>query len=1267
MSEELSSELNTEAQAGPQKRVVEEVVSEYVVSWRWIFGGILFAAVTGGSLFGVHSVRSLGMSDHIIDVAKRMTAEAEQDKADLAKESETEKRQELFLHSIKIRTDAANLLNNYRQSETTSNLAVLEELYGILDGLYSDLGGAITPAGSERGRQLMDVCVVLVRTVAEVESIKYLTRLLELEWDRRNFAGILERGKELLRADQRVNGKENYDALHYITLSLFERLPVSDYGPAELQLPPASFPREIDELLKRVYLMKPEDIDIASRYAEFVVDVNRESFSKSATDTLRRAAKEERETLAKNIINDVVARNPDKPRAYLVRYHFSYRYFQSTDLQDRANADLQKVLQLDPNNPEALILSSRDAFRQMQIASRDNKPDNAAQWKKTGEDLLRKTVKENSSYGIGYQYLGDYLVSDGKLDEALQIWGQGVKLSSRWTTEELIGRIVLVLLNQNKTAEVKQQLDAFSGALADMRVTRPQSVAAAVNMRTLLTARLYVVESQITQSKIEASKADINSEDTRKLFTLIQQRRADALQLYDGLLKSFGKSKNDYIIEQSSVYYQLLPQSLMIAGRLKMDQGIWDSAIEYFMAAMPFSQVREQAMLAAAGAYQQGGRLEDSTRMLGMAAQQDPNNIAVRFAYANSLFRSQLALTSADPAALETVKQELDYLESHRSELKQPWVIDIRLVHLDLARSQLSNLADTILAAQNEAVKNFRTLEDKPFPPDADGKVRKYSDDPEFVTELVGIYSSLAAVADFDRLLPKLREFPNGEAAYYAARVNDCLRRDDKDGAIAVIEQANASDKLNTSQKERFVGVLQNLKGETKTEDNQSSLEKVYAQLKTTFDQNPESLKPQAFFMLANMALDREDYENAKTVRDRLQKIEGATGTMWRYVTVRLMLADKVPDFDKIRQIYEEIVKERSLWDMAYVLGASIEDRYLELNPDNAEAKNRLINAMQQAIKNGNTQQPVWARLVNLYEQAGRTDDARALVRDAALRGILLDSQTGQFPQPYARMYSQIQTSIANEDVQGADITAQQCIKLAEKRHEKPELLYALNLAIGKEFFDASLYASARRHLTVAAQRGGTSVYPLAVCIAKSGEVDQGFALLLDEINAMPSATPTLLPAILVLMSQIKPSEAIYQRIDRLMIRVENGERLVLSGKLEESEAGNEIPLGTKRVMSLALRFPDGKTPIDPAAIHFVPPAPAQPAPVQPAPAQPAPAQPAPAQPAPAHPAPAQPAPAQPAPAQPVPAQPAPAQPVPAQPAPAQPAPAQPVPAQPAP
>jgi hypothetical protein len=136
------------------------------------------------------------------------------------------------------------------------------------------------------------------------------------------------------------------------------------------------------------------------------------------------------------------------------------------------------------------------------------------------------------------------------------------------------------------------------------------------------------------------------------------------------------------------------------------------------------------------------------------------------------------------------------------------------------------------------------------------------------------------------------------------------------------------------------------------------------------------------------------------------------------------------------------------------------------------------------------------------------------------------------------------------------------------------------------------MFDSAIRHLSETAQRGGTLVYPLALCVARSGDVDGGFSLLLDEIDLMPSAMPVLLPAILVLLAQVQPSEAIYERIDTLMNRIERGERLTLRGTIEPSDEDNIVPLGTRwtefrRIQSLVVRFPENTETLDPSAIQF--------------------------------------------------------------------------------
>ena len=174
-----------------------------------------------------------------------------------------------------------------------------------------------------------------------------------------------------------------------------------------------------------------------------------------------------------------------------------------------------------------------------------------------------------------------------------------------------------------------------------------------------------------------------------------------------------------------------------------------------------------------------------------------------------------------------------------------------------------------------------------------------------------------------------------------------------------------------------------------------------------------------------------------------------------------------------------------------------------------------------------------------------------SLIRaDAKAESPPLPPTVAQLPEPYNQMGAQVWEAITNGNEAEADRIAQECIKLAETQSEHPNLLLFLRLELGKWFLDAEMYDSAHRHLSEVAKHGGKNVYPLALCKAKSGDVDGGFTILLDEIDRTPSAMPQLLPAILVLQAQVKPSETMFEKIDGLMNHVETKEPVILEAIL---------------------------------------------------------------------------------------------------------------------
>ncbi len=943
--------------------------------------------------------------------------------------------------------------------------------------------------------------------------------------------------------------------------------------------------------------MKPSDIEIASRYAEFIVDVERETFKTSASDELlRETTPEKRREMAQSVMDEMVSLNPENVAAYLARFQFRMRFGQALQRPqpdaEELDPDLQMVLKLDPNIADGLIRAAMYTFQQMGVARRQGNTELADKLKKKAEDYLNRTVEHNPRFGLGYQYLGDYLVGEGKLSEAITMWNTGIEKSFHPAPEELIGRSAITLMEQKRFDEATQMVARLGGLAASSRISRPDATDQIRRMGVLLGARLNAAEGAEALVRAEEAQASGRDEESRRLFTLSRQKTSDALIRLDSILSSFGASTQDYVLERTSIYGRLLPESLMLAGRLMAEQTKWDQAAKYFAATIPFPPYREPATIATANARLQMNQPDEATRLLAGAVTQSPQSMVLRYLYTRSLFQQQMERNDTTQESLDAVEEQLRILQEHRAELAQPWTIDLRLIQLEMMRATITNDPEQILEAQLEATRKYRELENTPFPPrpdaETDATPQVYADDLNFLSELANIYSGLAAISDFDRILLSMRDKPDGESAYFTALANDALRRNDKEGAKLIFEQALGSNRLTATQKQRFVMLMRSL-----NDESPDSVERLYANLKASYDLNPDQLRPQAVFLMANMAIDRGDLEFAKALQGRLEQIEGAPaeGTWWRYVKARLMLLEPELDFLALRQLQEEIVVRRDTWDLAYVLRGMIEEAFRTKNPDNVEVLAKIVESYQLALRNGNTQPHVWNRLLALLDEAGRAEDAKQIRRDALVRGIQLDARAGQFPQPYQRMYTQVHKAIQEEDPENADVLARQCLVLAQSRRESPDLIFALNLALGNLFFQADLHDSAERHLTEVAKRGGTFVYPLAVCFARNKKVDEGYALLLDEINRTPSSMGTLIPSVLTLLAGVKPSEEILQRIDRLMESIERGEPT--TRRPRDPVVANEetvIPLGTRRVRSMAVRFPDSETVPDAAGIEVFPP-----------------------------------------------------------------------------
>ena len=1163
----------------------------YVFSVRWLLAGLVSFLIVGAALGGWYFFqtrntveRIVGVARHSFEEAKELLKDADEEKA---KGASNDKVSEVKLKAVEKLRQAADILGDFRRqqpNEKNRDLLILH--LDILESLQTVTGATVARRGD-----ILSTCRLILGVVPENESLEYRRRILELEWENGNLPSVIVVAGDLLARTEK-GGWDSYPAWRYLTLALMVQVSRgSGYQPQQVGV---TLPSSIDKLLEKVHGMRPSDIEISALYADFVKDFRRKEYRDASSPEFQQRTVEDRDKMAQSIINDMVNRNKDDADkskaslAYLVRYRFNSRFDLLGNENDKLDPDLEAVHRLNPGDPDGLILGGMRAMQQSFRAQKDGDSQLAEERKAVAKDFFRRTIDFNPENSVGYQHLGDFYMSEGKLKEAVKIWEECL-VKNPSTDQEVIGRLVIGYIESNELDSAAGKIGLLDNVIRVYRISNPRLVPQVQSLAKLLSARLYATQG--TRAIADGAMASGDPEKAKKLYKDAQDKYASALQILTQELSSFGASPGEYIVDPTIIHSRIIGESLMLAGLLASDRAEWDVATMYYEKAMGFAQYREQAAILASRAYLQRNSPSEAAKVLETAVHSNPDSVRLRSHFAESKFRQAMANSNPATRNLDAVKREFEFLANHKDQISQPWTVDFRLIQLEMIRES-STLDGTVsIKAIQTAVSKYRELEKNgKFPAkENEAAPKKYAEDLNFLSDLAGIYSSLAQLSEFDRILINIREFPDGESpdgtgepVFFERRIAHALQRNDKEGAIAIINEAQDSDRLTDPQKQNFVVMAQNL-----SDDQSKSLDAMFERLKQA---DPESLKPQVFFLMGNMALDRNDIEYAKDLEARLETIEGEKGTMWRYIRVRRLMIEKDPPMDSIRQLLREIVDYRPGWDMAYTLKATTEEKQLLQSPNDKELQRRLVDSYRQSIRHGNIQQATWNRLLYLLEELELFDDVRTLQQEALVRGIRLHTAPGQFPRPYQQFYTQAYAAILKQEQQHADLAGRECLDLARGQREKPELINALNLGFGKLFLDNNMTDSARRHLAEIAKLGGSYVYPLAVCLAKGGQIDEGFSLILDEINRTPASLQVLLPSVLVLLAQVRPSEAVFQRIDAIVTRLEKGERHIIRGDVETAGPENIVDFGIKRIRTMTVRFPDSDVTPNPETLTILPP-----------------------------------------------------------------------------
>ncbi len=1071
------------------QRIVKQAGQSYVFSWPWFFGGIIVLALVVASAFGMRTINVFNMSKQIVDIAKGLEDEGNT-------------------------RGAIDVLAAFLASRPNS-----PEAWSYQCDLWNNLYKSRSMVSLDMMNKAIQRHKQALAYLPDESSKEVRDRILEMELEvAKNNPAVwpeaIENARETL---QKWNGDPL--AMKVLAMGVFNQFLSAGRRPASEDLP-------LDHLLFTAWQANKSDIDLSVDYATFLRNVKPDWQSVVSSKVLGKEAAE-RNLEANDVVDVMVRNNADNAAAYLARYEYQLAAkaieLSRTDLEP----DLAKALELSPNSPQALRFAGQQMFISSHYAKAQGKTQEAEENRDKAREYFSKMIQVDPTGPEGYMALGNWYMATQQTDKALEIWNEGRKKIG-FVSPYVDGEIAYVSIDQKLYDQAKAMIDEIEQFA--LHFSSRKLGAANLNLvrtYTFLRGKLYIAQRDDALAKrgealrkIAEAKAKGQSVDPA-LERLVTESGETAERLRNMASQTIHSQlvvlqEMDYDLSGGTLLSRLEGEAFLTAGRLEAEIQAWDKAAEYYDKARVFPTVAVLATVQTANAMERSNHRETALAVLQNGAKRFPENSTLRFLYLNALFSQEIAKPEPSTRNYTLLENELNEVDKFKDKLAQPWKLDTMRVQLQYVRG------GGTLSVQRECLARLRELEGE----------EKYKDDPLFFAEIASQYSSMGSFDDFSRVVNRVRELPKGESVYYLLRVEDANRRGDSASALLLVDEALSS--VPDADKERFARMKIAL--ENPDSGGIPDPDEEFGRLKNLYDGH-NIHDAHTFFELGNLAFSRGEVELAKNIEDRLKQIEGEkSGTLWRYLAVRRLVkqSEGYPNSELLnsaRTLQREIAAIRPNWDMTFVLKAEIEKETGNIN--------EAIVAYQEAINRGNRQPMVYRDLISLLYQVGRAEDGEKVRRLAgSVFGPGFFDSGEMFPPPYQGYYEQIFKAIQEGNIGSADDLANACIKKALENKEPTDRILDLNTRIGKLFMDSSNAASAERFLAKVAEQGGKYIFPLAVCYIKMEKVDEAFELFVRELEK-PTVDPSVLTSVLILSTQATPSDAVQQKIDRQLERLE--------------------------------------------------------------------------------------------------------------------------------
>jgi tetratricopeptide (TPR) repeat protein len=591
----------------------------------------------------------------------------------------------------------------------------------------------------------------------------------------------------------------------------------------------------------------------------------------------------------------------------------------------RAESDIRQLLSMAPNNLEVLKNAGLHYLSRAQNASTATDSLKRSEWLSSSIQFFRRALAEGlkDDYRV-YLGLGEGLELSGQVEEAIEVWESGTRISKP-PTAILWSRLVQVWSDKNDIERMHEMLESM--------------------------------DASIRNESNELSKVgqSVLNRISKQQWASFYATQGDFLEAANYLNEAILNDQNLDSDNRSAIYGSM--------GQCYNKVGQYDLAIEAFQDALALNPKRQTFHRDLSQAFAGSNRLREAVDQLGLIQDKSAEDYVRICEIILGMQRSGVTEANNWNVFDLSLKEASSLIATDVFLIERPWYLD--LLQLD---SALVRTTDLEQPAANLLVQT-RLVE----------LSEKFPDSLDLQLQVVQRLEKLGFVEKSRELLARVESSKPQDTSVFLMKLDRLLRDGMQDSAKKLLDERLSAEPDNQALQAAAMRVAAGTFG--RKADTEDVSETYFRNLSALIDTGRSAVNRP---IVVPIDSDEKQFKaafddwaaNVQAFEKQLRDREGSEGTEWRYLRARRLLAESEffgkSGLEEVEVLSNYLSRNRSSWNSTYVLSGMLEDT--KGNPQTA------VREFTRAIRLGEESIQVYERLAELMFSRGQLAELASLL-----------------------------------------------------------------------------------------------------------------------------------------------------------------------------------------------------------------------------------------------------------------------------------------------